>query len=260
MNVFLFKKNIKRSLFRAKRVFTDRRCADSSLRILMYHSVGGNPEDHRLAIRVPLASFESQLNEIKNCGRKIVTVSEAISRLSARISQESLAITFDDGYRDNFVSVAGVLSDYGLKATFFVTISLIDGRVKKHWSDNRIREYMDWGNLISLSKAGHEIGSHMIHHTDLRTLGHKELIRELRGSKDAIEDKIKMPVKVFSYPYGGVNKKVIEAAINVGYIGGCSSLRGCNRFNQDPYLLRRTEIDGFDMAADFRDKLMGTYD
>ena len=260
MNVFLIKKNIKRSLLRARRMFPDNRSSDGSIRILMYHSVGGSPEDHRLATRVPFDNFKSQVNEIMKNSYVVMTVSEAIGKLSGTSIAKFLAITFDDGYRDNFDSVAGVLSDYGLKAAFFVTISLIDGRVKKQWSDGCLREYMDWDDIINLSKAGHEIGSHMIHHTDLRTLGHKELIRELRGSKDAIEDKIKMPVKVFSYPYGGVNKKVIEAAINVGYIGGCSSLRGCNRFNQDPYLLRRTEIDGFDITADFCEKLMGTYD
>jgi len=255
-----FKKNIKRIFYRAKRVFINNSSSKSSIRILMYHSVGGNPEDHRLAIRVPFNNFKDQIHEIKKDGSAVVTVSEAIKRLSVNLSEKFLVITFDDGFKDNIISAAPGLNGLNLKATFFITTGLIDGRIKKHWTNGLLREYMDWNDIINLSAMGYEIGSHMLGHRDLRALNNQDLIKELRGSKEVIEDRIQKPVRVFSYPYGGVNKKVVEAARNVGYIGGCSSLRGLNFYNSDPLLLKRTEIDGFDTIGDFRSKLDGLYD
>jgi len=260
MNVFLIKKSLKKTVLKVRGKFRKQsRKKEGGCRILMYHSIG-DPADHRLATRVRLEDFTRQMEDIKRSGYSIMTISEVMDYLADLQNNKSIAITFDDGYKDNFTYAAGVLSDFNIKATFFITISLIEAKTPKKWGDGNYRKYMDWEDVINLSKMGHEIGSHMMHHLDLRKIDNAQLLKELLSSKQEIEKRIKKPVKALSYPYGGVNKKVIETAKKVGYISGCSSLRGGNDSSQNPYLLRRTEIDGLDNIDDFRDKLNGIYD
>jgi len=261
MNTFLLKKDIKRIIYRAKGLALDRKILPGdTFRILMYHSVAGAPGDHRLAIRVPADKFNQQMNEISRIGYRVNTASEALRNSNSPHPGQNIVITFDDGFKDNFTEALPLLNEHGFRGTFFPTISLVNKSVNKYWKNGIAREYMDWEDIITLSKMGHEVGSHMLDHQDLRRLNHRDLIRQLRGSKEIIEDKIKMAVNTFSYPYGGVSKKVVEAAMNVGYIGACSSIRGLNNYGSNPYLLRRTEIDGFDKVTDFEDKLNGLYD
>jgi peptidoglycan/xylan/chitin deacetylase (PgdA/CDA1 family) len=147
-----------------------------------------------------------------------------------------------------------------MKATFFVTTSYIDGKSRKEWSGGRAREYMSWDDVKALNDMGFEIGSHMVSHVGLGSLGDEDLGLQLKGSRDAIARVTGKPVNVLSYPYGSVNERVVQAAIKAGFRGACSSFTGVNSPSTNPYLLRRTEIDGYDTINDFRGKLNGLYD
>lgn len=54
------------------------------------------------------------------------------------------AITFDDGYRDNYLFAAPVLEAYGLKATFFIIAGLV-GRSELPWYDllKKVADYLE---------------------------------------------------------------------------------------------------------------------
>lgn len=259
--IFLAKKQLKR-FYAGIRAVTDIRKAsrEYGARILMYHSTGGFPKDHRLGIRVPPSNFEEQMERLIKRGYKCLTVSELIAKLPEIDNERYAAITFDDGYKDNAAFAAQALLRHNLKATFFVSASYIEGEGRKRWADGGLREYMNWDDVAGLGRLGFEIGSHMVHHVDLSSLDENGLKKELMGSKEIISKKTGMPVAVYSLPYGGVSAKVIETAKKSGYIGGCSSISGINHAFTDRYVLRRTEIDGYDTIQDFRHKMLGYYD
>ena len=58
-----------------------------------------------------------------------------------------------------------------------------------------------------MSKNGMVIGSHSLTHKNLTELSEAELDRELRVSKEIIEDKIGNQVNNFSCPYGIYNRR-----------------------------------------------------
>lgn len=256
---FLVNKNIKRALAEI-RSFIPGAPFRSGARILMYHSIGGRPEDHPLAVRVPTDKFEKELLELAESDYKTVAVSEVIENIKAIDNNRFIAITFDDGYKDNIVAAAPLLKKFGLKATFFISTSYIDEKSQKRWADGEMREYMRWEDIARLEEMGFEIGSHMVHHTNLTALSDADLCLEFKSSRDIISRHIGCPVKIFSYPYGKVDRRVIETARDTGYIGGCSSFSGYNNSNINKYILRRTEIDGYDTIRNFRHKISGFYD
>ena len=99
----------------------------------------------------------------------VVSLSEIVDRLrrGADISR-LLAITFDDGYRDNYEFCAAELRRRGLPACFFVATDFI-GTDTIPWWDARqsIRpEWMNWDEVRDLLAQGFEIGSHTKTHAD----------------------------------------------------------------------------------------------
>ena len=95
-----------------------------SVVILVYHRVNRNPDC--LGLTVPPELFSLQLRYLKDHFR-IVSVKDAVRMISEKsVDTRCCAVTFDDGYRDNFEIAAPLLAEHGVSATFFVTYDAIE--------------------------------------------------------------------------------------------------------------------------------------
>ncbi|PQP33293.1 hypothetical protein C6A37_13665, partial [Desulfobacteraceae bacterium SEEP-SAG9] len=47
-------------------------------------------------------------------------------KFKKRIPKKAVAVTFDDGYRDNFEMAAPILDYFGIKATFYIATATIE--------------------------------------------------------------------------------------------------------------------------------------
>lgn len=79
--------------------------------------------------------FEEQLEFLKR-NYQIISFRDVINCLSEdkRFPERSLLITFDDGFRDNYMNAFGLLKKYELSAAFFVVSKLI-GTNNPFWFD-----------------------------------------------------------------------------------------------------------------------------
>ena len=100
-------------------------------------------------------------------------------------------LTFDDGpVRANTPRILNVLSNYRVKATFFVI-----GQRARRYPRLVKREY----------REGHSVQNHTYTHPDLTTLGPVETRRELRATNRAIKAaSVPRPYR-FRPPYGATN-------------------------------------------------------
>src|SRR5437867_6333889 len=115
-----------------------------------------------------------------------------------------LAITFDDGYRDNYECAAPILQTMGLPATFFVATRFIGTDIVAWWDkDLSARQtWMSWDQVISLSREGFEVGSHTCSHVDLGTASRDDAWHEILDSRLELEQRLSAPVTLFSSTYG----------------------------------------------------------
>jgi len=164
----------------------------------------------------------------------------------------AVSITFDDGYRDNLLCAAPILSGLGIPFVVFVVPAYILSRRK---------EYLTLPELKELASVpGCRIGSHGMNHKPLAELPPGELKRELLESRRWLEDQLGREVLAVSYPHGSASRGVREAAAEAGYALGLCSRTGVNGQDRDPLMLCRTEITSGDGSRSFRQKLYGGWD
>jgi len=105
------------------------------LSILIYHRV--LPEFDPLFPDEPDAQrFDQQMRWISSWFN-VLPLDQAIERLSSQsLPERAAAITFDDGYEDNYTIAMPILKKYGLSATFFIATGFINGG--RMWNDTII--------------------------------------------------------------------------------------------------------------------------
>jgi CelD/BcsL family acetyltransferase involved in cellulose biosynthesis/peptidoglycan/xylan/chitin deacetylase (PgdA/CDA1 family) len=98
---------------------------EPSARILYFHRVNDDRDPFFPAISTAL--FEQEMKHLARHYR-VVSLGRMLEHLEDGSREPLLAITFDDGYQDNYQNAFPVLQCYGLPATIFLTTGSIDSR------------------------------------------------------------------------------------------------------------------------------------
>lgn len=100
--------------------------AQPRLSVLIFHRV--LTQHDPLRPNEPTAhEFEQRMRWVRD-NFNVLPLDEAARALQAgTLPRRALAITFDDGYADNFLCAAPILQRLGLHATFFIATAFLDG-------------------------------------------------------------------------------------------------------------------------------------
>jgi len=204
--------------------------------IIMYH----NAEPAEVAGSLNSVSdenFEYQMAFLKRHKFNVVSLSEVVKAINEKRSlpHNSVAITFDDGYADNYKHAFPILKKYGFPATIFVVAHLV-GR----------EGYLTWAQIQEMERSGIDFGSHTLWHPYLPDLTCDQQKKEIAGSKFFIESHLGHPIHHFSYPSGGFNDDSKSLVREAGYMSACTTNRGYSRLNQDVYEIKRIRFGNKD--------------
>jgi peptidoglycan/xylan/chitin deacetylase (PgdA/CDA1 family) len=164
--------------------------------VLIYHRVNPDEDDFFPAITPEL--FDAQLGYLaRNC--HVLSLGEIVKRLKhgAGVDPLTVAITFDDGYRDNFTYAMPILKKHGLPATLFAATAFIgSGRVM--WNDQ-----VAWAIKRTTCKAYEfQVGERHLR------LGFRT-VREKKSSLLAVLDGLKRVPETEKAPAVGVLKRAL---------------------------------------------------
>jgi peptidoglycan/xylan/chitin deacetylase (PgdA/CDA1 family) len=155
-----------------------------------------------------------------------------------------LAITFDDGYRDNFETAAPVLRRFGLPACFFIVTNFIGSHDVPWWDAEHaiVPEWMSWKDVQELQTQGFELGAHTQNHVDLGLVEGAEAVAEIAGSRQRLLAETGTLVRYFSYPYGRVHQITAanrDAVRQAGFSCCLSAYGGVVHSTSDRFDIRR---------------------
>jgi hypothetical protein len=147
----------------------------------MYHTIGlPNKKWSGSGLTCPYESFESQLKWMKNKNFHTISLQQLYDYMNEgiEIPENSVVLTFDDGYLDNWVFAYPLLKKYGFIGTIYISPEFVDPRnirrktLQDVW-DKRIEMntlqttgFLSWDELKEMTKTGvMDIQSHTMTHT-----------------------------------------------------------------------------------------------
>ncbi len=232
----------------------------NGLRILYYHRVDPS-EDHMSCISPE--RFAGQMNYLAEKGYRVLPLDNVPFYLQhgKPFPPKCVVLTFDDGFKDNYIYSYPILGELGFHATIFLVGSYIGGRELPVFSRHKGGCLpLSWSEVEEMSRNGISFGAHSLTHPELTRLAQTEVESEVLGSKKLIEDKLGKEVKLFCYPRGDFDERVKAIVAESGFSGACTTRPGATHLRSDPFALRRVYISRDDTLSDFRKKLNGAYD
>jgi len=220
--------------------------------VLMYHHIDDGGESSSLSVSCD--NFKSQMRFLSSHGYNVISLREFIEAKTKKDSlpRNTVVITFDDGYEDNYSAAYPILKEYNLPATIFVIVDSIGQQ--GYLSYDQIKE-MRSSRII-------DVGSHTLRGDYLPGQSKKELKSQIGVSKKILESKLKERIDFFCYPVGGFSPQIQQIVRQYGYTAACATNRGYAQtyLNDDLFALKRIKVkDSFGNLFVFRAKLSGYY-
>ena len=223
----------------------------------MYHRVS-KPQNSDAHLCVSPANFERHLQYLTR-NFNLISLDELSKYLEIRAypKRDSVMLTFDDGWEDNYTNAFPLLKKYKAPALIFLATGFI-GR-KEMLKSNQIREMA--GSKIKFD-SGIAFGAHSKTHSRLNLLSPEEAKREIMDSKLEVESIINIPVVSFAYPFGfkdDFNQTVVEILKESGFSCVFTAMNGEDALKCPKFLIPRKGIADFSLPA-FASKIEGIFD
>lgn len=174
--------------------------ASDGIAILMYHAVTTMPLPVEDWVFVEERHFQDQMLYLKrHC--QVVPLREIPDALKARHRRPVVALTFDDGFQNNYSIAYPILQRFGLPATVFLVTDLIDSddtvwfcRINEALSRTSLTR-LDWdGQTYDLSSRRARSETHALMQRRLKSFRHPELLERTRHLIAALGDAPGKPI------------------------------------------------------------------
>lgn len=235
---------------------------------LCYHHIVPEALSESVDAVILLSEFEEQMQYLYEHGYYTASLSDIEEFLynKKKLPQNTVIITFDDGYESNYMYAYPILKKYGFNALIFVIGSKMveDGQPQ---NPNAISK-LTFAQIKEMSDSGLvEFGSHTFNAHDfinekpcLLSMNQDQIFLDFEQMSEVL-DKIGLPKsRSIAYPYGKFNNVLIAAAEVNGYNLGFTVKKGFIRQDSSPMTLNRIIIPPDTTCEKFRAMLQDTSD
>jgi peptidoglycan/xylan/chitin deacetylase (PgdA/CDA1 family) len=123
------------------------------------------------------------------------------------------------------------------------------GTILKVQAQTGINLMLGWEEAQKLAAIGADMGAHTLNHPILANLSNEATAKEIRGSKELIEEKLSISVSNFAYPngkLGDINDFIVKET-EKHYKTAVTTIYGINFSGSDLMLLKRIGM-AYDMG------------
>lgn len=197
-----------------KKEYVKRDVEELKIPILMYHSI--SDLDPNNGLLVPIKQFEEQMNFLKENGYTTMLLDEVVQAFeTGLVPEKPIAVTFDDGYMDNYTAAYPILKNNNQKATFFIITKGIDSGY-----------YMGKSELLEMKSYGMGIENHTYDHREMNKLSYEEQMKSISTGKNDLYDKLGIENKFFCYPVGRFNNDTLSVLNELGITAAVTTRGG----------------------------------
>ena len=227
--------------------------------VLMYHHINPHRGD---MVTVTPEVFEEQMKYLYESGHKTLKIDELLSYITGGLilKEKAVVVTFDDGWLDNYIYAGPVLKKYKINASIFIVTDRIERAsentikipsiIPTHRESKALikqgeeqKVALNWRLIEEMAESGLiDFYSHTKRHRKCDMLSENELLEELSGSKNVIEERLGKPCPYLCWPYGKYNSITIEIAKNVGYNALFTTHHGVVKVGSDPFTIKRIVV------------------
>ncbi|MBI4319123.1 MAG: polysaccharide deacetylase family protein [Chloroflexi bacterium] len=213
--------------------------------ILLYHRVTDEPVEALRAYAVSPSSFAQQMLFLSNNGYRTVSLQDLVDhrQTGKPLPKKPIVITFDDGYRDNYVHAYPLLLRHGFTAIVFLVAKMVS---KLALWDRAFGgpppKLLSWTEIAEMADGGISFGSHACTHPALTRLPVHLAREEIVRSKEIVETGLQRPVSLFAFPYNETSQTLRDMVAESGYLAACSSSWGRSDRADGIFDLRRLAI------------------
>ncbi|WP_096740412.1 polysaccharide deacetylase family protein [Pseudoalteromonas atlantica] len=185
--------------------------------ILQYHHVS---ETLPAVTSVSANTFTKHLSYLKEHNFNVIALNELISAIQQgkTLPEKTVAITFDDGYNNNYEQAAPILEKFGYPYTIFVNPTLIDEGKGYVMGWDKLKELASKGALIANHTAQHDY-LHIKLKDESDAQWQARIKQDILRSQQRIKEEIGHDYKYLAYPYGEFNNKLQALVEELGFIG-----------------------------------------
>jgi len=222
-----------------------------SIPILMYHHI--LPKSSFITSSV--AEFEKQMKFLSEKGYKTLTSKEFLEYKKGNLKiKKGVFITFDDGWRDNFIYAYPILKKYNLKATCFLVTEWIEkaseknsnfkplshNECKKEVQINPSSVILNWDEVEKMRDV-FDFHSHTHSHRDFYFDKEYSWEEEFKLSKETLNKRLGINSEHLCWPRGRYDENLIKLAKNY-YEILYSTKRGVNLPNNNLDEIKRIAV------------------
>ena len=223
---------------------SDGQAREVQVPVLMYHYISSLPHGAdaiRRDLTIEPEVFASHLDRIQEMGYQTVTIRAIVENLQtgAPLPRNPIVLTFDDGYVGQYVHAFPALQHRDMVGTFFIVSDF-------PYSGNT--DYMDWGMVREMARAGMEMESHAQWHKTLANRNETYLTGQIENSMRAFQQELGYRPRIISYPGGLYDSETIRVYRDAGFWAGITTLQGKKHHSNDLFRMRRVRLHGGDKS------------
>lgn len=232
------------------------RCLTRGAPILMYHALARRGERASRFV-ISRRRFFIQMLALRLLRYRVLALEDVARSIDGKAAwpRRAVAITIDDGYRDNFDIAYPILRWFGYTATIFLVSAKLGGKHDRTDKDLIGRPLLDVPLIQVMAAGGIRFGGHTRTHPSLPSLDEAGVRAEVGGSRADLQRVLGAPVEAFAFPYGDWDERSVRAARDAGFLAACTVRSRPSYADGRPLLIDRIEICGRDSLVVFLRKL-----
>jgi len=184
---------------------------------LQYHHVS---DDTPPSTSISIEQFSLHMNYLKQNEFTVLPLPQILQQLKQgkALPDNTVAITFDDGYENVLTNAAPILTQYDFSYTVFIAPKEISAGYSN---------LLSWQQIKEMSDNGVSFANHSLEHRHLNRELDEETVEQwlsrieldITSAQQQIVEQTGQDHKLLAYPYGEYNSALQQLVKKLGYIG-----------------------------------------